>query len=195
MMVALVATGAADNFVKVFEPQQFQAVQVQPRELKGLPDLSQFGDMKFTKAPKFTPVADAAAAQAQSGLSLKTPADGAIPDRAKATPTYVVMSPLQASFTFSAAKAQAWAKANGKTLPPMPAGIDGSMLSVTAGPGIIAVYGGSTDLLRGAAASANQGTTTATSAPRFAAAASRPPTAPKASRRLSARSPPWPSSR
>ena len=157
MMVGLVATGVADNFVKVFEPQQFQAVQVQPSELKGLPDLSQFGDMKFSKTPKFTPVADAAAAQSQSGLTLKTPADGAIPDRAKGTPTYLVMSPLQASFTFSATKAQAWAAANNKTLPAMPAGLDGSTLSVSAGPGIIAVYGGSADLITKGAAGASQG--------------------------------------
>ncbi|HEX4622235.1 MAG TPA: hypothetical protein VH208_11770, partial [Myxococcaceae bacterium] len=40
-MVVLVATGAAENFVKVFEPHQFQAVQVRPDSLRTLPDLSQ----------------------------------------------------------------------------------------------------------------------------------------------------------
>jgi hypothetical protein len=158
LMVALVATGVAENFVKIFEPQQFQAVQVRPDELKGLPDLSQFGDMKFTKAPNFMPVADAAAAQSQSGLSLRSPADSAIPSRAQGNPVYVVMSPLQASFTFSAAKAQAWASSHGKSLPSMPAGLDGSTLSVNAGPGIVTVYGGSADLIRQGVGSANQGT-------------------------------------
>jgi hypothetical protein len=165
MMVALVATGVAENFVKVFEPQQFQAVQVQPDQLRGLPDLSQFGDMKFTKAPKFTPVADAATAEAQSGLTLKRPADAAIPERARTGgPTYIAMSQVQASFTFSAAKAQAWATANHQALPAMPAGLDGSILTVTAGPGIVAVYGGSADLVTQGAAAANQGSGRATRA-------------------------------
>lgn len=157
LMVTVVATGVAENFVKIFEPTQFQAVQVQPDSLKGLPDLSQFGDMKFTKSPKFTPAADAAAAQAVSGIALKAPSDVATPARAKGTPVYVVMNEVQASFTFSAAKAEAWAKANGKTLPPMPAGIDGSTLSVDAGPGVLAVYGGDAALLTQGVAAANQG--------------------------------------
>jgi hypothetical protein len=67
------------------------------------------------------------------------------------------MSQLQASFTFSAAKAQAWAAANHKELPPMPAGLDGSTLTVTAGPGTVTVYGGSADLVTQGAAAANQG--------------------------------------
>jgi hypothetical protein len=165
MLVALVATGVAENFVKVFEPQQFQAVQVQPSDLKGLPDLSQFGDMKFTKAPKFTPAADAAAAQAASGLTLKAPSDASVPDRAKGTPQYLTMSQLQASFTFSAAKAQGWATANHKTLPAMPAGLDGSTLTVTAGPGIVAVYGASSDAISRGAGVANQGSSAATRVP------------------------------
>jgi hypothetical protein len=155
--VTVVATGVAENFVKVFEPTQFQAVQVQPDSLRGLPDLSQFGDMKFAKAPKFTPVADAGSAEAMSGITLKAPSDVATPTRAKGTPAYVVMNELQASFTFNAAKAEAWAKANNKTLPPMPPGLDGSTLSVSAGPGVLAVYGGDASILTEGAAAANHG--------------------------------------
>ena len=114
-MVALVATGVADNFVKVFEPQQFQAVQVRPDSLRGLPDLSQFGDMKFTSTPTFTTVADAAAAHAKTGLNVIAPGQLHPPSRVGSGRSYVVMGPLQASFTFSAAKAQAWAKTHGKT--------------------------------------------------------------------------------
>ena len=146
-MVALVATGAADNFVKVFEPQQFQAVQVRPDSLRGLPDLSQFGDMKFTSTPTFTTVADAAAAHAKTGLNVITPDSGSVPGRVGTNRSYVVMGPLQASFTFSAAKAQAWAKTHGKTLPATPSGLDGSTLTVTAGPAVIVAYGGSTNAI------------------------------------------------
>jgi hypothetical protein len=150
-MVALVATGAAENFVKVFEPQQFQAVQVRPDSLRGLPDLSQFGDMSFPQTPSFTTVADASTAQAHTGLSVIVPAGSSLPSRVSGGRNYIVMTPLEASFTFRAAKAQAWATAHGKTLPKMPADLDGSTLTVTAGPAVIVAYGGSTDALRRAA--------------------------------------------
>jgi hypothetical protein len=46
-----------------------------------------------------------------------------------------------ASFTFNAAKAQASAAAQGKTLPAMPANIDGSSVTVTTGSAVLAMYG------------------------------------------------------
>ena len=150
-MVVLVATGAAENFVKVFEPRQFQAVQVRPDSLRGLPDLSQFGDMSFPTTPTFKTVPDAASAHAQAGLKVIVPDGSALPSRVNGSRNYVVMGPLQASFTFRAAKAQAWATAHGKSLPAMPAGLDGSTLTVNAGPAVIVAYGGSTDALRRAA--------------------------------------------
>jgi hypothetical protein len=146
-MVALVATGVADNFVKIFEPQQFQAVQVRPDSLRGLPDLSQFGEMKFASTPSFSTVPDAASAHDKTGLAVVTPDSSALPGRVGTGRSYVVMSPMQATFTFSAAKAQAWATAHGKTLPAMPAGLDGSTITVEAGPAVLLVYGGSTDTI------------------------------------------------
>lgn len=146
-MVTLVVTGVADNFVKIFEPQQFQAVQVRPDSLRGLPDLSQFGDMKFPSTPTFTTVADAAAAHDQTGLNVLSPDGSSLPSRVGGGRSYVVMSPMQASFTISANKAQAWATAHGKTLPAMPPGLDGSTITVEAGPAVLLVYGGSTDAI------------------------------------------------
>jgi hypothetical protein len=151
MMVALVATGAAESFVKVFEPQQFQAVQVNPASLRTLPDLSQFGAMKATKTPQFATATGLADAASQSGLKLLAVDGGSLPSRVQGGPSYVVMSPLQASFTFSAAKAQAWASAHGKTLRPMPVGLDGSTLTVNAGPAVLAIFGGSSDTIARAA--------------------------------------------
>jgi hypothetical protein len=146
-MVTLVVTGVADNFVKVFEPQQFQAVQVRPESLRGLPDLSQFGDMTFSSTPTFTTVADAAAAHDKTGLAVIAPDGSSLPSRVGGGRSYVVMSPMRATFTFSAAKAQAWATAHGKSLPAMSPGLDGSTLTVDAGPAVILVYGGSTDAI------------------------------------------------
>jgi hypothetical protein len=156
MMVALVATGAAESFVKVFEPQQFQAVQVNPASLRTLPDLSQFGAMKATTTPRFAAATSLADAASQSGLKLLAVDGGSLPSRVQGGPSYVVMSPLQASFTFSAAKAQAWASAHGKTLPPMPTGLDGSTLTVNAGPAVLAIFGGSSDTIARAAGAANK---------------------------------------
>ena len=150
-MVALVATGAAENFVKVFEPQQFQAIQVRPDSLRGLPDLSQFGDMNFPKTPNFTTAPDASSAESQAGLKVLVPDGSSLPSRVSSGRNYIVMTALQASFTFRAAKAEAWATAHGKALATMPADLDGSTLTVSAGPAVIVAYGGSTDALRRAA--------------------------------------------
>jgi hypothetical protein len=156
MMVGLVATGAAESFVKVFEPQQFQAVQVNPASLRTLPDLSQFGDMKAIKTPQFTTAGGLADAASASGLNLLAVAGASLPGRVQGGPSYVVMSQLQASFTFSGAKAQAWASAQGKSLPPMPAGLDGSTLTVDAGPAVLALFGGSSDAIARAAGTAER---------------------------------------
>jgi hypothetical protein len=56
-------------------------------------------------------------------------------------------------FTFDAAKAAAAATAAGKTLPPMPSGMDGSTLTVTVGPAVVEVYG---DLMKGSASNSTQ---------------------------------------
>jgi hypothetical protein len=51
------------------------------------------------------------------------------------------MSKAEAKFTFSADKAAAAAAAAGKTLPKMPAGMDGATLTVTIGPAVGEIYG------------------------------------------------------
>jgi hypothetical protein len=67
--------------------------------------------------------------------------------------SYVVVPQAVATFTFSAAKAQAAAAAQGKTLPPMPAGMDGSTLTLTVGPALVEVFG---DLPQGSASDVSQ---------------------------------------
>jgi hypothetical protein len=156
MAVALVATGAAESFVRVFEPQQFQAVQVNPASLRTLPDLSRFGDMKAITTPRFATVGGLGEAASQSGLRLLAVGGESLPSRVHGGPSYVVMSPLQASFTFSAAQARAWASAHGKSLPSMPAGLDGSTLTVSAGPAVLALFGGSSDAIARAAGTAQR---------------------------------------
>jgi hypothetical protein len=96
--------------------------------------------MTQSAPPTAQQVASAAAAAAATGLVVHAPAS--LPAGVPTNVTYTVLSQGTASFTFSAAKAQAAAAATGKTLPPMPAGLDGSTLQVTIGPAVVATYGG-----------------------------------------------------
>jgi hypothetical protein len=53
-----------------------------------------------------------------------------------------VIGGQSASFTFSAAKAQATAARKGQKLPSMPANVDGSTIQVSTGSAVLAAYGG-----------------------------------------------------
>jgi hypothetical protein len=73
-------------------------------------------------------------------------------------------------FTFDAAKAQAAAAKAGKIMPQMPAGMDGSKLTVTVGPAVIEVYGN-----LGAGAGTGSTDTSQLSLPQLIVAASAAP--------------------
>jgi hypothetical protein len=139
--LALTPAGSlAQSFIDIFAPQQFAAVPVTPGEMQSLPNLRDYGTMTQSTQPAARQVASAAAAAAASGLVVHTPAS--LPAAIPTNVTYTVLSQGTTSFTFSAARAQAAAAATGKTLPPMPAGLDGSTLQVTIGPAVVATYGG-----------------------------------------------------
>src|SRR5207237_4858708 len=54
---------------------------------------------------------------------------------------YAILTQGQGSFTFDAAKATAAAQKAGKPMPNMPAGMDGSTLTVTIGPAAAEIFG------------------------------------------------------
>jgi hypothetical protein len=139
--LALTPAGSlAQSFITIFEPQQVVPVPVTSGELQSLPNLRDYGTMTQSAPPTAQQVASAAAAAAATGLVVHAPAS--LPAGVPTNVTYTVLSQGTASFTFSAAKAQAAAAATGKTLPAMPAGLDGSTLQVTIGPAVVATYGG-----------------------------------------------------
>lgn len=160
---ALTPAGSlAASVLTIFEPQQFTAVPVTSgdlQSLRDLPDLSSYGTMAAIQNPTTQSYASAAEAAHASGLTVFTPAT--LPAGVPSTVTYSVMSRGIASFTFDAARARAAAAKAGKTLPDMPAGLDGSALRLSVGPIVVATYGG--------AAPANGGDNPA-SAPRGAPA-------------------------
>lgn len=164
--LALTPLGAlAESALTIFQPQQFTPVAVTDADiqsLRSLPDLSSYGTMGGTTQLTTQRVDSAAAATQAAGFSVLTPDPATLPSTAGTNAAYAVMSQGTASFTFSAQKAQAAAAQSGKTLPPMPSGLDGSTLSVSVGPVVVTTYGGNPALLApNSGASARAATTTA----------------------------------
>ncbi|HEY0000769.1 MAG TPA: hypothetical protein VGB74_09975, partial [Actinoplanes sp.] len=140
-VVALLAgagAAAATNWLPIFRAEQIAPVTAPLADLGKLPDLSAFGELEVTAEVKIRQVADAAAAEQASGLSV--PRVGALPKGVTGEPRYSVGGRATAVFTYSAAKAAQSAAAAGQTLTPPPAGLDGSQFRLTAGPGVAAVW-------------------------------------------------------
>jgi len=135
----LVATGAAGSLVKIFEPESFVAVPIDINSLGSFPDLSGFGSTRLLQEPNVTTTASLADAQAASGLHLL--AHGKLPSAVKGDPSYRVISEAKGSFTFSAATASGTAGKLGKPLPSLPKGLDGSTLTLDAGPAVVETVG------------------------------------------------------
>ena len=140
LLTGLGVSGIAQSLVRVFEPQQLQAVQVSPSDFAQTGALLDYGQVKWLpEAPKVQQLADAAAAQTQSGLPVLTPAS--LPNGVSGPVSYGVVSHATGSLTFDAARLQSSALKAGVRVSPMPSTIDGSTLVVNAGPALIEVWG------------------------------------------------------
>lgn len=141
LMAALVVSGVAEGAIQSFQPRQFVAVQVNPGSLNSLPDLSQFGSYKLSQQPNFKSAATPDGAVAGTGLGHLLTPSSPLPATVKGVPQYASFTQLQGSFTISADKARQYTQSKGKPFPAMPQGVDGTTLSVTAGPGVLTIYG------------------------------------------------------
>lgn len=133
------AGSLAQSFITVFQPTQVTAISVTSSDLKSLPNLQKYGTVH---APTTTPsrqVADAAAAGQATGMAVLVPSS--LPGTIPTTVKYQVVPSETGSFTFNAAKARRAARKLGKHLAAMPAGIDGSTLTITTGAAAVATYG------------------------------------------------------
>ncbi|WNV76879.1 hypothetical protein [Geodermatophilus sp. DSM 44513] len=126
---------AATDWLPIFRTEQVAPLEVNTDDLVALPDLTAYGDVAVTGDDGPRQVADAAAARAETGLDV--PEVGELPTGVAGDPAYAVVGELSGVFTFSAAKAAA---ASGGSLPPVPAGLDGAQVRLTAGPGVAAVW-------------------------------------------------------
>jgi hypothetical protein len=122
------------------QPTKVQAVPITLNDIQALSQLGEYGTLTWTTQPDLRVTPDAAEATQVSG-GITTPKVAKLPAGVSSTVTYAGMSKAVATFTFSAAKAAASAKAHGTTLPKMPAGMDGATLTITIGPAVAEVFG------------------------------------------------------
>jgi len=138
VLVAVVAT-ASVNVEQIFAPKTVTPVPVTLADLQTLPDLSAYGDITWSQQP--TPQIGLSKAEAEKVAGFSVPKVASLPAGVSSTVTYAAMAQSTGVFKFSAAKAEAAAAAQGKTIPKMPAGMDGSTLTLTMGPALLVVYG------------------------------------------------------
>jgi anti-sigma factor RsiW len=134
LVVAFVSEGL------LFKPSTVTPVPVTVADVQALQQLGDYGTIAWTQQPQFQIATSAGDAAASAG-GLTPPVASNVPSTISTTITYGAMTKAVATFTFSAAKAAASAAATGKTLPPMPAGLDGATLAVTVGPAVGEIYG------------------------------------------------------
>ena len=136
--VALLATALAsgDN---IFSPKTITPVLVTVADMESLSQLSAYGDLTWTTKPQIQIAANASEAQSISGLTPPTVAK--VPAGVSTNLTYAAMPKAVAVFTFSKDKAAAAATQAGRSLPALPAGMDGAKLTVTVGPAVAEIYG------------------------------------------------------
>lgn len=137
-VIALVATAIAQD-KNTFTPQSLTPVPVTMADMESLSQLSAYGTVSWTKQPQLQVVTSAAEARTVSGL--KVPSVASLPSGVSTTVTYAAMPQAVAVFTFSKDKAAAAAAQAGKTLPALPAGMEGAQLTVTVGPAVAEIFG------------------------------------------------------
>ena len=140
--VAVVLTGAgtaaANDWFQIFATEEIAPVSISAADLITLPDLSAYGDIEVTGEGEPHEVADAAAAEDETGLDV--PEVTELPQGVSGEPLYEVVDEVTATFTFSAERAAEAAAEAGETLPPPPPGLDGSQVRLNAGPGLALVW-------------------------------------------------------
>ncbi|HTJ24719.1 MAG TPA: hypothetical protein VMA36_01020 [Candidatus Limnocylindria bacterium] len=128
--------------LSVFQPTRVRPISITPadeRALRALPPLDAFGTLRGTRSPGFDEVGSAREAARAAGRPLRLPAH--VPVSVAGAVRYEVTQPTRTTFTFSAAKAAAWAKEEKVALVPFPPGLDGTSYTATLAPVAIVTYG------------------------------------------------------
>ena len=126
--------GYARSFLTIFQPQQFKPIAISRADLRNLrllPQADDVGTQRVVLKPEVTAYPSLAAAQKHAAFPLLHPT--VLPAKFGSVRTYQVSSPGEMAFTFSAAKAAAFEKRAHKRLPPMPAGLNGTTVTLHVG--------------------------------------------------------------
>lgn len=123
----------AAGLLTIFQPQSVVGVVLPPGEGRAIVStMNELGTVEGNLKIVGEPAASAAAAAQAAGFSAEVPSS--LPSDVTGGPTYLVVPARNITFTFSQAKAAAWAAKNGKTLPAMPPGMDGATLTLQTEP-------------------------------------------------------------
>jgi hypothetical protein len=141
--VVLVGAGAAaaGDWLQIFRTEQIAPVTAPESDLVQIPELSDVGDLTIVDPVSIRQVADAAAAERATGLTV--PRVGPLPRGVTGAPAYHVGAKATAVFTYSAAKTERFA---GRPLPAPPAGLDGSQYRLQGGPRLGLVWSSGLDV-------------------------------------------------
>ncbi len=132
----------ARDFLTIFQPKQFVALDVSSisRTKHGLfSGLDSYGTFSDSPVAAATHPKSLAQASAYVGFHVMTP--GSVPAAFANTHTYRATKGFSESFTFDAKRALAKSEKRGYALPPLPAGLDGTRITVRIGSMVITRWG------------------------------------------------------
>ena len=126
--------GYARSFLTIFEPRQFQPIEISSADLRDLhllPQADDVGTQRVVRKPQRQQFASLDEAQRDVAFTILRPTS--LPPRFGTVRTFSTLAPGQMTFTFSAAKARAFELRSHKTLPPMPPALDGTTVRLQTG--------------------------------------------------------------
>jgi hypothetical protein len=131
----------AQSFLTIFQPKQFVAIDVSSMQGKHalLPALGDYGTFASVRPAATSRPASLAEASAFAGFRVLSPAS--VPDQVGSAHGYRAMKATVNAFRFDAARARKSVARTGKALPPMPAGIDGTRVTIAVGPMVETIWG------------------------------------------------------
>lgn len=153
LVLALVFTplgGYGRAFLTIFQPQQFEPIELSRAEVQNmhlLPEADKIGTQRILRKPNRVRYETLQDAQRHLDFIALTPQT--LPKDVRAGQAFYVATPGEMTYTFSAAKARAFAAHSRKTLPPMPPDLDGTTIRLQTADIFNAHYGARTENAHG----------------------------------------------
>ncbi len=143
VVAGLVVSANAAGWLSIFSPTRVAPVTLTAGQLNGLPDLSAYGRVQTTNLEP-QQVSGPAQAAASTGLHVLQPAS--LPADVPGSPRWEVVGHGGATFTLDAAAAAAAAAKAGHAPPDIPTSLNGTTVTVDAGPAVLTIFGASSPI-------------------------------------------------